>query len=318
MEAVTQWWMWLIFLSIVAVMLFVDLFVFAGGRAHKVSTKESLTWFIVWIIVALLFNLGFWWYLQQTTSINIANQKAIEFFTGYLIEKSLSVENMFVFLTIFSYFAIPQEYQRRVLIYGVLGAIIMRLIMIYLGLILINKFAWILYIFGVFLIFTGIKMLIFANQKNDLSNNPLLRWLQGHLRITKELHQEKFFITKNNLLYVTPLFIVLIFIELSDLVFAVDSIPAIFAITNDPFIVATSNIFAILGLRSMYFLMADMAERFHLLKYGLAVVLMFVGTKMLIAPWFKISAFQALAVIASIILISIIASLWLTKKNSEQ
>ncbi len=309
MESIGQWWMWIGFFILVIFVLIIDLFIMGGARSHRVSTKESLSWFCVWIAVALFFNLLLWWYLQHDFTIEIANQKALEFFTGYLIEKALSVENMFVFLTIFSYFSIPPEYQRRVLIYGVLGAIVMRMIMILAGLWLVQEFHWILYVFGVFLIITGIKMLIFADKKIDLDKNPLLNWMRNHLKITRELHKEHFFVRRNKELYATPLFVVLVLIEFSDLIFAVDSIPAVFAITEDPFIVCTSNIFAILGLRSMYFLLANMAERFHLLKYGLAIILLFVGSKMLLAPWYKISAFHALGIIAVILVTSILLSL---------
>jgi tellurite resistance protein TerC len=256
-----------------------------------------------------VFNLLLWKYLTYTTSPTIANQKAMEFFTGYLIELSLSVDNMFIFIMIFSYFAIPAEYQRRVLLYGVLGAIIMRLVMILIGVILVTKFHWILYLFGLLLFITGIKMLIFANAKLDLQQSPVLRWMRKHLRITETLYEEKFILYQNKLLYVTPLLLVLVLIEMSDLIFALDSIPAIFAITEDPFIIFTSNIFAILGLRALYFFLANIAERFYFLKYGIALILIFIGFKMIIAYWLKIPIYAALGVVAAILIASIIISL---------
>lgn len=297
MTTVSEWWMWVGFIVFVAIMLAVDLFLLGGRKVHRVSTKEALAWTIVWITLALMFNLLLWWYLSQTTSTQIANEKALEFLAGYLIEKSLSVDNIFVILMIFNYFSIPAEYQRRVLIYGVLSAIVMRLIFITLGIWMVSKFHWILYLFGFFLVITGIKMLVFAEHKPNLAKNPVLYWLRNHLRITDELQGEHFFVLHNKLLYFTPLFLVLILVELTDIIFAVDSIPAIFAVTNDPFIVFTSNIFAILGLRALYFLLINMHNRFQLLKYGLAFILVFVGLKMLIADWFKIPIFIALAII---------------------
>jgi tellurite resistance protein TerC len=260
--------------------------------------------------MAVGFNFLFWIYLKEMHGTSIANIKATEFFTGYLIEKSLSLDNIFVIAMIFNYFAIPKEYQRRVLLYGVLGAIVMRLILITVGLFLISKFAWILYIFGIFLLITGIKMLIFADHKPELKENPILIWMKNHLSITHELHEEKFTVRQNKKLYFTPLFLVLILIEVTDLIFAVDSIPAIFAITHDPFIVFTSNIFAILGLRALYFLFADMNEQFHYLKYGLAFVLVLIGLKMLVHHWIQIPVILNLGVIVIILAISIIASVY--------
>jgi tellurite resistance protein TerC len=222
---------------------------------------------------------------------------------------------MFVFVMIFGYFAVPPELQRRVLLYGVLGAIVMRAGMILAGVWLVTQFAWILYVFGAFLVITGIKMLIFAEHAPDLERNPLLRWLRRHLRITPGFHGESFFVRQNGVLWATPMFLVLMLIEASDLVFAVDSIPAIFAVTTDPFIVFTSNIFAIMGLRALYFLLADMADRFHLLKYGLAIVLVFIGGKMLAMPWFHMPIQWSLSIVGSIILISVVLSLVMSRKK---
>lgn len=312
MTTISEWWMWVGFFVFVLIMLAVDMFLLGGKKAHRVSTKEALSWTIAWFTLAFIFNLLLWWYLVHTSTTLIANEKALEFFTGYLIEKSLSVDNIFVILMIFNYFAIPAEYQHRVLIYGVLGAIVMRLIFILLGILMVSKFHWILYIFGFFLLATGIKMFIFAEHKPDLAKNPVLRWMRNHLRITNELHGDRFFIFRNQLLYVTPLFLVLILVEVSDLIFAVDSIPAIFAVTNDPFIVFTSNIFAILGLRALYFLLVNMHSRFHLLKYGLAFILVFIGFKMLIAYWFHIPVFIALGVVVLTLVFSIVLSIYQT------
>ena len=305
--------MWAGFIAFVLAMLALDLFVLGGGKSHRVSVKEAASWVVAWIALAVSFGALLWWYLDGTAGREIANRKALEFLTGYLIEQSLSIDNMFVFVMIFTYFAVPPELQRRVLLYGVLGAIVMRAGMILAGVWLVSEFAWILYVFGAFLIVTGIKMLVFANQQPDLEKNPLLRWLRGHMRITPGFHGDAFFVRIDGLRYATPMFLVLMLIEASDLVFAVDSIPAIFAVTTDPFIVFTSNIFAIMGLRAMYFLLADMAERFHLLKYGLALVLVFVGGKMLVAPWFHMPVQWSLAIVGSIILLSVVLSLRLSR-----
>lgn len=315
--SVGSWWMWLGFIIFVLIMLAVDLFMLGGKTVHKVSFKEALSWSIVWVSLALLFNAGLWWYLDGQMGREIANAKALEFFTGYLIEKSLAVDNIFVFLMIFTYFAVPAEYQRRVLLYGVLGAIVMRAVLILAGSALITQFHWVLYLFGVFLLVTGIKMFYFADKESDLEQNPLLRWMRGHMKVTNEYHEEKFFVMKEGVRYATPLFLVLVLIEFSDLVFAVDSIPAIFAVTTDPFIVFTSNIFAIMGLRAMYFLLADVADRFHLLKYGLALVLVFIGTKMLIVDLYKIPVLLALGVVATIIVVSVILSLVTTRPGAS-
>ena len=305
-------WMWGAFIAFVLAMLALDLFVLGGNKAHRVSVKEAGSWVAAWVTLALIFAALLWWYLDGTVGREIANSKTLEFLTGYLIEQTLSIDNMFVFVMIFSYFAVPPELQRRALLYGVLGAIVMRAGMILGGVWLVQQFSWILYLFGAFLLFTGIKMLILAEQKPDLEKNPLLRWLRRRVRVTEGFHGEKFFIRQNGLLFATPMFLVLVMIEISDVVFAVDSIPAIFAITTDPFIVFTSNIFAIMGLRALYFLLADMADRFHLLKYGLAIVLVFIGGKMLVMPWFHMPVQWSLLIVGLIILISVVLSLKLS------
>lgn len=308
-------WMWGVFIGFVLVMLALDLFVFGGKKAHRVSVREAATWSLVWVSMALLFNVGLWWYLIGTAGQEIADRKALEFLTGYLIEKSLSVDNVFIFLLIFSSFHVAAEFQRRVLIYGVLGAIVLRAVMILAGAWVVREFSWVLYFFGVFLVITGVRMLVMAEKEPDLNNNPVLKFARRHLRISDVQHGEEFTVVKDGVRYFTPLFLVLILIETSDLVFAVDSIPAIFAITTDPFIVFTSNIFAIMGLRALYFLLADVADRFHLLKYGLAMVLAFIGTKMLVAPWYHVPVAASLAIVAVLIGASVIASLVATRER---
>ncbi|MBD8654204.1 TerC family protein [Oxalobacteraceae sp. CFBP 13730] len=317
METIASPMMWAGFVGFVLVMLALDLFVFGGNKAHKVSVKEAGIWSLVWVSMALLFNAGLWWYLKGSVGSEIADQKALEFFSGYLIEKALSVDNVFVFLLIFTAFQVPQQYQRRVLIYGVLGAIIMRAIMISAGAWVVSEFSWVLYLFGAFLLFTGIRMLVAVDAEPDVVNNPILKFARKHLKVSDGDHGEKFFVRINGVRFVTPLFLVLILIEVTDLVFAVDSIPAIFAITTDPFIVFTSNMFAILGLRALYFLLVDVADRFHLLKYGLAMVLTFIGVKMLIMPWYHVPVQASLTVVAVLIAGSCIASVFITKKDDK-
>ena len=309
MESIGSPGLWVAFGIVVVIMLAVDLFVVGGGKQHRVGTREALLWSIVWICISLAFAAGLWFYLDGTHGREVATSTALEYLTGYVIEKSLAVDNVFVWLMLFSFFGIPMELQKRVLLYGVLGAILMRTVMIFAGAWLIAQFHWILYVFGAFLLITGIKMWWFAEEKPDMANNPLIRWLRGHMKISDELHGEKFFVWKDGVRYATPLFLTLILVEISDLIFAVDSIPAIFAITADPFIVLTSNVFAILGLRAMYFLLADMADRFSLLKYGLAAVLVFIGVKMLLIDLYKIPIGFSLAVVATFIGISIGMSL---------
>lgn len=308
-------WMWGAFIAFVIVMLLLDLFVFGGSKAHKVSVKEAAAWSLLWVALALAFNGLLFWYLKGTVGIEIAEQKSLEFLTGYVIEKSLSVDNVFVFLMVFTAFAVPAEFQRRVLLYGVLGAIVMRAIMIMAGAWVVREFSWVLYLFGAFLVITGIRMMVAVDEKPDLEQNPVLKFARRHLKLTNGYRGEKFWVVENGVRVFTPLFLVLLMIEVTDLVFAVDSIPAIFAITTDPFIVFTSNIFAIMGLRALYFLLADMAERFHLLKYGLAMVLTFVGTKMLIAPWYHLPVQVSLAIVITTLLASIAASLLSTRKG---
>jgi len=313
-ETVGTWWMWAGFVAFVIAMVAVDMLFLRAQGAHRVSVREAAAWSLVWVLLALAFNALFWWYLDGTLGRAVANEKALEFLTGYLIEKSLAVDNIFVFIMLFGFFAVPAEVQRRVLLYGVLGAIVLRAAMILLGAVLLAQFHWVMYVFGGFLVVTGIKMLVFAEQEPDLASNPVLRWMRGHLRITDDYHGDRFTIRRDGVLWFTPLFLVLVLVELTDLVFAVDSIPAIFAVTDDPFIVFTSNIFAILGLRAMYFLLADVADRFHLLKYGLAMILVFIGAKMLLLDVYKIPILIALGVVALILATSVIASLLVPRR----
>ena len=317
MTLVDTGWLWVAFAVVVVAMLAIDLLVMGGGHKHKVSIKEAAGWSVAWIIVSFLFAGGLWFYLDANMGREIANDASMKFVAGYLLEKSLAVDNVFVWMLIFSFFAVPIELQKRVLIYGIVGALILRAGMIFGGSWLITQFEWILYIFGAFLIFTGIKMLIPSKEEEtNLKDNFLMRWLTRHLRMTDELRGERFFIREKGLLYATPLFLCLVMVEFSDVVFAVDSIPAVFAVTTDPFIVLTSNIFAILGLRAMYFLLAGAADKLVLLNYGLAVIMMFIGCKMLLVEWFHVPVVLSLSVIAGILLITVVGSLWLHKKQT--
>ena len=302
--------MWAGFIAFVLAMLALDLFVFGGRKTHRVNVKEALAWVIAWVSLALAFAGLLWWYLNDTHGAEVARTKTLQFLAGYLIEQSLSVDNMFVFVMIFGFFAVPPELQRRVLLYGVLGAIVMRAGMILAGVWLVQQFAWILYVFGAFLIVTGIKMAWFSEHDPNLEKNPFVRWLRNHYPVTEKLEGERFFVMRDGVRMMTPLFLALVLVEISDVIFAVDSIPAVFAITTDPFIVLTSNLFAILGLRAMYFLLADLGDRFELLKYGLAAILVFIGTKMLIVDWVKIPVLVSLSVVATILACSVFASLW--------
>ncbi len=299
-------WLWIGFNVFVLAMLALDLGVF-HRKAHIVTVKESIAWTVVWVTLALLYNLGVAHYLGDA--------KGLEFFTGYVIEKSLSVDNVFVFALLFSYFAVPPLYQHKVLFWGILGALIMRAIMIFLGAALIERFAWIIYVFGAFLILTGIKMIVKREEEIHPERNPLVRWFKKLMPVTNDYRGDKFFVRENGVRMATPLFVVLLLVEFTDLIFAVDSIPAIFAVTKDPFIVYTSNVFAILGLRSLYFALAGVLDKFHYLKIGLGVVLSFVGVKMLLGhtAW-KIDTHVSLGVIVVVLAASIIMSLLRPKK----
>ena len=299
----------------VVIAIAVDLLVMEKQGAHKVTTREALTWSAIWFGLSFVFAALLWWYLNSTQGGEVANRVSMEFVTGYLVEKSLSVDNIFVFLMIFTYFAVPAEFQKRALIIGIVGAIILRAILILVGAWLLAHFHWLLYVFGAFLIFTGLKMWFAAGKEPDIESNPVLKFLRKRMKITTQFNGEKLTMMINGVKHFTPIFVVLILIGATDIIFAVDSIPAIFAITNDPFIVLTANIFAILGLRALYFLLADLADRFHLLAYGLALVLIFIGTKMLLIDVYKIPIGIALGVTATLIATSMFASLYATRKQ---
>ncbi|EEB2335067.1 TerC/Alx family metal homeostasis membrane protein [Salmonella enterica] len=310
--------LWGGFAVVVVIMLSIDLLLQGRRGAHAMSMKQAAGWSILWVTLSLLFNAAFWWYLAETQGREVADPQALAFLTGYLIEKSLAVDNVFVWLMLFSYFSVPPALQRRVLVYGVLGAIVLRTIMIFAGTWLITQFEWLLYVFGAFLLFTGVKMALAKEDESGIGEKPMVRWLRGHLRMTDTIENEHFFVRKNGLLYATPLLLVLIMVEFSDVIFAVDSIPAIFAVTTDPFIVLTSNLFAILGLRAMYFLLSGVAERFSMLKYGLAVILVFIGIKMLIVDFYHIPIAISLGLVFGILTITLVINAWVNHQRDKK
>ncbi len=309
METIAPLWLWITFGGIVLVSLFIDFVVLRKQGSHDIGVKEALNWSLVWIALSFLFNGLFWWAVRDATgSVEMANTKSLEFLTGYLIEKSLAVDNIFVFLMIFTYFAVPTAFQKRVLMIGIIGAIVLRTVMILVGGWLLAEFHWILYVFGAFLILTGVKMWWAAGKEPTLDDNPALKLLRKLLPVSKHYDGEKFWTVENGKKIATPLFMVICLIALTDVIFAVDSIPAIFAITSDPFIVLTSNVFAILGLRAMYFLLAAVANKFHLLNYGLAVILVFIGTKMCLIDLYKVPVGVSLAVVVGILAVTMLWS----------
>ncbi|HDU6053519.1 TPA: TerC family protein [Klebsiella quasipneumoniae subsp. similipneumoniae] len=310
--------LWGGFAVVVAIMLAIDLLLQGRRGSHSMTMKQAAGWSILWVTLSLLFNAAFWWYLVQTQGRAVADPQALAFLTGYLIEKALAVDNVFVWLMLFSYFAVPPALQRRVLVYGVLGAIVLRTIMIFAGSWLISQFDWLLYVFGAFLLFTGVKMALAKEDDSGIGDKPLVRWIRSHLRMTDKIESERFFTRKNGVLFATPLLLVLILVELSDVIFAVDSIPAIFAVTTDPFIVLTSNLFAILGLRAMYFLLAGVAERFSMLKYGLSVILVFIGVKMLIVDFYHIPVAISLGGVGGILTVTLLINAWVNKQHDKQ
>ena len=311
MTTVAPDWLWAFFIVSVLVALFVDFVVLRKQGAHEVTVPEAIKWSIVWVMLSLAFNALFWWALKTHDDPAIAaaaNTRAFEFLTGYLIEKSLAVDNIFVFLMIFTYFSVPPAYQKRVLMYGIVGAIVLRTVMILVGGWLIAQFHWVLYVFGAFLLLTGIKMWWAAGKEQNLDDNPALKLLRRVLPVSKGFDGEKFWTVENGKRIATPLLMVVALVGITDVIFAVDSIPAIFAITDDPFIVLTSNIFAILGLRAMFFLLAAMATKFHLLSYGLAVILVFIGTKMMLIDIYKIPVLVSLGVVVAILAVTMLWS----------
>lgn len=308
--------MWSLFSGFILFALALDFFAMHKQGAHKVSLKEAAIWSAIWVAVSFLFVGWLWWYLGGLRGDPVASLKSVEFITGYLIEKALAVDNIFVFLMIFNYFAICAESQKRVLMIGILGALVLRAIFIFAGAWLVAQFHWLLYVFGAFLVITGFKMWWAAGQEPDIESNIALRWIRKHVRISQNYVGDDFFTVVNGVRTATPLLVVVMLVGIVDIIFAVDSIPAIFAITTDPFIVLTSNVFAILGLRAMYFLLAGMHERFHLLSYGLAIVLVFVGAKMLLMDIYKIPVVWSLGVTVTILAISMALSM--TIKPAEK
>ncbi|HSX91588.1 MAG TPA: TerC family protein [Hydrogenophaga sp.] len=309
MESIAPLWLWGVFVAFVVAALFVDFVLLKKQGAQAVSVKEALNWSLAWIALSFIFNGLLWWAIKDSTgSTALANEKSLEFLTGYLIEKSLAVDNIFVFLLIFSYFAVPAAYQKRVLMIGILGAIVLRTVMILLGGWLLAQFHWILYVFGAFLVLTGIKMWWAAGKEPALDDNPALKLLRRLMPVSQRYDGERFFTVENGKRIATPLLMVIALVGVTDVIFAVDSIPAIFAITRDPFIVLTSNVFAILGLRAMFFLLQAVAGKFHLLNYGLAVILVFIGTKMMLIDVFKIPVAVSLGVVVGILAITMVWS----------
>lgn len=315
MESIGNPWLYLAFFAIVAIMLLIDFLGFKQKEGQEVKIKTAACWSIAWVSIAALFGGGLWLYLQQTVGVNIANAKTMEYFAGYLLEKSLAIDNVFVWLMIFAAFAIPPALQRKILLYGVLGAIVLRTIFIFIGAWFVQEFSWILYIFGAFLVYTGFKLLKGQDEEDaNIEDMAILKWLRKHMRITPQLEGTKFFVRQNGLLWATPLFLVLILVEASDVIFAVDSIPAIFAVTTDPFIVLTANLMAILGLRAMFFLLAGAASKMHYLPYGLGIILVFIGFKMLMLDVFHMPIWISLGFI--VIVLTITA--WLSIRHNKK
>ena len=315
----TPIWLWIGFNLFVLAMLALDLGVF-HRKSHAVSGKEALIWSLVWISLSLVFNavIYFFWDQMSPNSTYTNSEAALAFLTGYLIEKSLSVDNIFVFILIFSFFAVPASYQHRVLFWGILGALIMRGTLIAVGAALLEQFHWIIYVFGAFLVFTGIRMAVRQDDNVEPDKNPVVKFFRRFMPVTENFEKDKFFVRRAGKLFATPLFLILLVVESTDLIFAVDSIPAIFAVTRDPFIVYTSNVFAILGLRALYFLLANVMDKFQYLKFGLSAVLVFIGVKMVIVDLYHIPVGLSLAVVAGILTLSIVASLWKARNSKSE
>lgn len=319
MDSIGNPWLYLAFFGIVAVMLVIDFLGFKQKEGQDVKIKTAAYWSIAWVSVAMLFAGGLWLYLQQTAGVPIANQKTMEYIAGYLLEKSLAIDNVFVWLMIFAAFAIPPALQRKILLYGVLGAIVLRTVFIFIGAWFVQEFSWILYIFGAFLVYMGFKLLKGQDEEDtNIEDMTILKWLRKHMRITPNMHGEKFFVRQNGLLWATPLFLVLILVEASDVIFAVDSIPAIFAVTSDPFIVLTANLMAILGLRAMFFLLSGAASKMHYLPYGLGIILVFIGFKMLMLDLFHMPIWISLGFIIVTLTITAWLSIRYNKKQELQ
>ena len=318
METIGTLWLYLVFFAIVAVMLLIDFVGFKHQHGQEVKVRTAAYWSIAWVSVATLFGGGLWLYLEQTAGTAIANAKVMEYFAGYLLEKSLAIDNVFVWLMIFAAFAIPPALQRKLLLYGVLGAIVLRTIFIFIGAWFVQEFSWILYLFGAFLVYTGFKFLRGQHEEDsNIEDMAILKWLRKHMRITPQLQGDKFFVRQNGMLWATPLFLVLILVEASDVIFAVDSIPAIFAVTTDPFIVLTANLMAILGLRAMFFLLSGAASKMHYLPYGLGIILVFIGFKMLMLDVFHMPIWISLSFIVIVLTVTAILSIRHSKKYNE-
>lgn len=314
METIGSLWLYLAFFGIVTVMLVIDFLGFKQKQGQEIKLKTAAYWSIAWVSVATLFGGGLWLYLQQTVGVNIANAKVMEYFAGYLLEKSLAIDNVFVWLMIFAAFAIPPALQRKLLLYGVLGAIVLRTIFIFIGAWFVQEFSWVLYIFGAFLVYTGFKFLKGQEEDPNIEDMAILKWLRKRMRITATMENDKFFVRKDGLIWATPLFLVLILVEASDVIFAVDSIPAIFAVTTDPFIVLTANLMAILGLRAMFFLLSGAASKMHYLPYGLGIILVFIGFKMLMLDVFHMPIWISLSFIMTVLAITA----WLSIRHSKK
>ena len=315
METIGTLWLYLAFFGLVAVMLLIDFMGFKNNQGQEVKVKTAAYWSIAWVSVATLFGGALWLYLQQTAGVTVANTKVMEYFAGYLLEKSLAIDNVFVWLMIFASFAIPPALQRKLLLYGVLGAIVLRTIFIFIGAWFVQEFSWVLYIFGAFLVYTGFKFLKGQDEEeSNIEDMAILKWLRKHMRITPQMHEDKFFVRQNGMLWATPLFLVLILVEASDVIFAVDSIPAIFAVTSDPFIVLTANLMAILGLRAMFFLLSGAASKMHYLPYGLGIILLFIGFKMLMLDVFHMPIWISLG----FIVITLTITAWLSIRHSKK
>jgi len=301
--------LWIVFNLFVILMLAIDLGVF-NRHAHKISIRESLIWTFVWIALALVFGVGVWQYA--------GSQKALEYLSGYLIEKSLSMDNLFVFLVIFTYFKVSDRYRHKVLFWGIIGALVFRALFIFAGVTLLNRFEWVVYVLGVFLIYTGIRLATETDKEVDIERNPVLGLVRKVLPVTTSYREDNFFVREKGKLFATPLFIVLVVIETTDVMFAVDSIPAILAISRDPFIVYSSNVFAILGLRALFFALAGIMELFEYLHYGLAAILVFVGIKMLLSHWIHLPVWVALSVIAVILTVTMVASIRHGRRTADE
>jgi tellurite resistance protein TerC len=308
--------LWVGFNILILILLALDLGVF-HRKVRVIRLSEAVAWSVIWVVVALLFNVWVY-YAHRFAWVQFTGANpALEYFTGYLIERALSIDNIFVFLVIFSYFGVQPQYQYRVLFWGILGALIMRGLMIWLGVELISRFEWVLYIFGAFLVWTGFELFRHKASEVDPSKNPVLRLARKYLRVTHEYHGERFFVVQHGLGYATPLFLVLLVVETTDVAFALDSIPAIFGITRDPFIIYSSNVFAILGLRALYFLLAGVMNYFRYLNAGLAIVLIFIGAKMLLEKFVHISIYLSLGIVGAVLGVSILASIVAARREAR-